>query len=74
MKEREEKFEIDRKRLYMAFNRLMEVFDELGEAGVTEAELMLATQFTFQARIIMVYTRDLLSIIKELQESEPYAS
>ena len=75
MEEQEEKLEIDRKRLKMAFDKLIEVFDELAEKGVTEAELMLATHFTFQARIIMVYTRDLFSVLSELlEERESYAS
>ena len=74
--EKEEKLEINQRRLHMAFNRLMKVFDELGEAGVTEAELVLATQFAFEARILLVFTKDLLSSLDKLEQEEvgTYAS
>ena len=72
----EEKLEINKKRLNMAFDRLMEVFDELGEAGVTEAELVLAAQFAFEARMLIVFTRDLLNALDKLEQEEvgTYAS
>jgi len=79
MEKKEEKIEMSKKRMFKAFKKLLGVFDELAEEGITEMELMLATQLVFQSRIITVYTRDLLSLLtklaqKEEEEGEPYAS
>jgi len=75
MEKEEEKFEVSKRRLQMAYKRVLEVFEELAEKGVTEAELMLATQSAFQARIIAVYITNLLKFAQEEEEEgESYAS
>ncbi|RLI87727.1 MAG: hypothetical protein DRP01_00960 [Archaeoglobales archaeon] len=77
-KKKKEVIQLDCERLHMAFERLMEVFDELAEKGVTEGELVMAAHFAFEARLLTIYTANLLNTLviglAEQQREESYAS